>query len=117
MHMYKIKEALCCILSVIYGFIFSYISPVILIFAFNFSKGIADNPDGEVVMPIAWLIFALLILGGFWLLKIDLRVFKKKQISLIFILAAFLIMLLIGVILSYTVWQELFRCLSWKMTH
>ncbi len=79
-----IKISFLLILNAIYGFFVFYILPTLLIFAFNLSKGPVNNSDGELFVPVAWILMLLIPVLFFFINKaIIKKFFLSKKVFFI----------------------------------
>ena len=106
-----VKKILKHIITMLYFFFSSFSLPVLLTIAFNYTKGIANNPDGVLLIPFG-------IIGTLTVIVIDILIVRsyltnvnntktKKNI----ILTLSFVLILTGILLPVDVWNNFFKCL------
>lgn len=107
-----IKRILFYITSAVYLLFSSYLMPIFILFAFNYMKGIANNEDGILFIPIGFIFVILTIVFDVLLIRKALKLnnnSKRNRLIVILFVAAILI---IAVILNLSEWQLFFECFS-----
>ena len=69
------------------GLFSGYVIPLLLIFVFNLSKGVAVNKDGELFQLPALIVLVLFLLVMFFMLKRLLKHSGKLMLLFVFMLA------------------------------
>ena len=99
--MKKIKRIVKMVIITIYGYCSALITPSLLRASFNISKGIQNNPDGEMfIIPAIFLLFTFFVIDCFIIYYVIKRANKTKQLKAIIILI-FVVSKFIGFIESY----------------
>ncbi len=105
-----IKKILKHIIRMLYFFFSSYSLPLFLTIAFNYTKGIANNPDGELLIPFG-------IIGVLIIIIIDILIIRSHLINVdntknerIIVLSLSFVSIIIGVLLPVEVWNNFFKC-------
>ena len=65
--MNTLKFALKTTVRIVYGGISGFVTPLLLLVSFNFMHGVANNPDGETLVPfgiLGLLVIALVDIGN-----------------------------------------------------
>ena len=115
--MNKLKKTVKHILFILYGFFSAYCMPIFLTTAFNFSHGVGNNPDGELLVPVGIaLIIAVLITDVLIIINIIRTVDNRKvKIALLVLFAA---AKLIGTIIDPELrWKNFLLCFSMLLKH
>ena len=115
--MAKVKKALYFAFALFFGGFAAYYYPAALIVAFNFTHGIANNPDGDIVRPLGVLFAFFLIVVAFFFCRqvIQTETLKKTGKWVCFSVLCFTA--IVGTVLSLYAWKEFFYCISWHITH
>ena len=116
--MSKCKFCVKLLLYIIYGGSSAFYTPTFLLMSFNFMHGIANNPDGEVLVPFG--VFVLL-----FILIIDILIIAKTIMSknmTIFektiTISLFVIAIIVGsLLLEKNDWNFFLECFQWKLAH
>lgn len=94
-----LKIAVIVLLNVGYGFLIAYILLVLLLVAFNKTKGAGENPEGKMFMPVGWLGIALIPCLFFLMNQVvTTKLFSNKKQMPLCVVAA-VIGITIGVLL------------------
>ncbi len=90
------------IINALMGFLALFISPLAIMFGLNLSKGHVNNPDGELFMPLGWIVFALVLSLVAILGIVDIYTIRKHRFSVLFMFY-FLGVFLLGAIVEFLV--------------
>jgi len=112
--MHKLKNIFNITLYTVYAFFSSYFTPSILSVTFNFTHGVANNPDGELLVPIGIItIFAILIIDLLFIVKTikSNNVTKnEKMLTILF----FVIVKIIGLMMDPDGGRNFLHCFKKK---
>lgn len=88
-----------------------------LLIAFNYTKGIANNPDGDVTRPIGIVVGLLLLVGIFFFVRsiIKTRLLRTAEKWICF--SVLFLSMIVGTVPVLYVWDEFFYCLTWHVNH
>jgi len=101
-------------LYTVYAFFSSYFTPSILSVTFNFTHGVANNPDGELLVPIGIItIFAILIIDLLFIVK-TIKSNNMTKVEKILTIALFVAAKMIGLMVDQDGWRNVFTCLKYK---
>ncbi len=111
--MSRIKTVLYPILASICAFGFSFILPVLLEYAFNYTKGVYNNPDGRMFMLPGWLfvIAGLCVCVG--LIVKTLAMFRRKICLIVCFILLILTLCVIGTLLNTVTWEHFITTARW----
>lgn len=112
-----VKAALRSLLILVYGYLASYYFSGFLNVAFNFSKGIANNPDGVITVPIGILIVLVILLVNVLLVRYIFKSTGMSKIEKWVNIVLFALATAIGTYLTLYSWNTFFSCLLWHLTH
>ena len=115
--MSKAKFFLKYLLLLVYAGLSSLYTPSNLNIAFNFSHGIANNPDGIISVPIGIAIILTILTID---VLIVVKTAKSKNISKlkkVFFILSFIIIKIICLTLDQNGWRNFIYCLEFKLTH
>ena len=115
--MQNLKKAICYLFSLVYGVLAAYWFPVALLIAFNFTKGIANNPDGEIAIPFGILLGLFLLAGAVIFCICIIRAKLLRNAEKWICLALFALSIMVGTFFVLYVWEEFFYCLTWHINH
>ncbi len=115
--MRTIKKSIYYVIGLVYGAFAAYWFPTMLLIAFNYTKGIANNPDGDFARPIGIVLGLLLLVGLFIFGRsvIKTRLLRKTEKWICF--SVFALSIIIGTVPVLYVWEEFFYCLTWYLNH
>lgn len=102
------KKISFLVFSLIIGFISSYYFESFLSMAFNLTKGVSENPEGKIFMPLGVIIILTILTVTFLTIK---KVFKStvyhKTEKFIFMFLLILVWI-VGTILTLDYWRNFF---------
>ena len=111
--MHILKSILKNLLYVAHGFLSGVYTPGLLSLAFNFMHGIANNPDGESLMPLG-IILVLTILTIDILIIV--KTIKSKSIPTlekVLTIGLFVIVKSIGLMVDQDGWRNFTKCFTY----
>lgn len=116
--MSKLKLCLKNVLYILYGGLSAFYTPTFLLISFNLMHGIANNPDGEVLVPfgvIALLTILIIDIGIIVKTVISKSMTKLEKVLTI----SLFVMAKIGgsLMLEKNDWGFFLECFQWKLTH
>lgn len=115
--MKNVKTVLRSLLILVYGTLVACYFPAFLNMAFNFSKGIANNPDGVITAPIGALIVLGILLVDVLLIRHTIKSpgmsKKEKWVNIVL----FMLATAIGTYLTLYSWNTFFSCFLWLLAH
>ena len=115
--MVKVKNFFKIIACLAYTFLSSYVFPTLLIIAFNFSHGIANNPDGELLMPFGAVSILTILFIDFLIKRKTVISNDKTKAEKLFIILLFLfVKLIVSISIPRYVWNNFFHYLALKLS-
>lgn len=112
--MNNFKLILKNILFIAYGFFSGYFTPCLLDTAFNFTKGICNNPEGAIFVPFG--IVALLAILTIDILII-VKTIKSKNMTTpqkVITVSLFVVAKIVGLMQDQNGWKNFVDCFKWK---
>ncbi len=91
-------------------FISTYFLPLYFMLAFNFSKGIQNNSDGIMFIPVGFILIIMSFFINFFLIKKSVASIRSNKNKNIF-LAVLIIAALAPIIINLKYWGNFFECL------
>ena len=112
--MSKIRFFIKSLLLIVYGGFSSIYMPSFLNVVFNFTHGVANNPDGTISIPFGIIILLVILTID---ILIILKTFKsnnmtKLEKAIIFLL--FITIKFIGLTVDKNGWSNFIDCFKWK---
>ena len=108
----NIKFVLIYLLMLVYGFFSSLYFPGFLSVALNFTHGVGNNPDGEMLMPFGIVVILLiLIIDAFIIIKTIKSTDKTKKEKVLTILI-FVSVVIIGLLIDQHGWRNIINCIA-----
>ncbi len=100
------------VVSIAVVFMSSYCMSVFFLIAFNYGKGIQNNEDGILCIPLGFLLIGLaLVIDGLFVRK-ALKMNRDSRWSKILIIAVLIGIVILSVILTSSTWKMFFDCLG-----
>ena len=104
-------------LYLLYSFISGFFTPAMLIISFNYSHGIANNPDGTLLMPVGIaMVLSVLIID----LIIVFKTVKSNTISVlekILVISLFVLVKILGMWLEPNGRRTFIECFLWNIRY
>lgn len=107
-----LKRTLYTIFSVIFGFTSTYFLPLFLLVAFNYTKGIQNNEDGILFIPVGFFLIALTLLIDILLARKAFKMNRDDSRKRKWIIAGMIVIVLASVVAAFSAWQSFFECLA-----
>lgn len=102
---------------VTYGFLSAFYTPTFLLVSFNFMHGIANNADGEVLMPFGAFVLLTILSIDLFIIVRTLLSKRMSKFEKIFTISLFIIAKTAGtLVLENNDWRFFLECLQWKFT-
>ncbi len=104
--MRKLKIILKTLLFMVYGFFSGLSTPYLLMVAFNFTHGIANNPDGEVCIPIGIAILLTILIIDILIIVKTVRSRSLTKFEKVVIISLFVIVKFVGLMVLQDEWRD-----------
>lgn len=104
-----LKRILGYVLRLSYFFLSAYFLPILLTFAFNYSKGIQNNEDGILFIPFAMLLIVITVLSNVLSTIRMFRTNKDNPRGRLLIITALSVIFIVSVLLTLSNWQSFFE--------
>ncbi len=111
--MHKLKIILKNLLYIVFAFFSAYYIPSILSVAFNFTHGTANNPDGEVFVPIGIIILLTILMIDILLIVKTIKSNNMTKHKKVLTISIFVIVKIIGLMVDQDGWKNFLYCLKW----
>lgn len=115
-NMTYIKKIWKYVIMALYFFFSGYSLPWLLTAAFNYSKGIANNPDGEGLMPFGIIGVLIIIIIDILIIRSHSRNIDNTKKEKIILLSLSFISIIIGILLPIEIWNNFFKCFAFYFT-
>ncbi|MBR2861249.1 MAG: hypothetical protein IKB86_05375 [Clostridia bacterium] len=112
--MHKLKKLLKTILYTAYGFFSALYTPSFLSVAFNFTHGAANNPDGELSIPIGIVILLTIIAIDILIIAKTIKSSGMTKFEKVLTILLFVIVKIIGLMVDQDGWKNFIHCFKWK---
>lgn len=112
--MHKLKTILKYLLCMSYGVFSSIYTPSFLSVAFNFTHGAANNPDGELSIPIGIVILLTIITIDILIIVKTIKSSGMTKFEKVLTISLFVIVKIIGLIVDQDGWKNFMHCFKWK---
>lgn len=111
-----IKRILFYVTSMLYLFVSTFLLPEWFIWAFNYSKGIANNQDGIIFIPFGFVMIVLTVLIDVLIVKKAIKINRENIFKITLVLVGLIVIIAISTIMNMTLWQNFFECLAYFKT-
>lgn len=112
--MHKLKTIVKNFLYTVYGFFSAYYTASFLSVAFNFTHGAANNPDGELSIPIGIVILLTIITIDILIIVKTIKSSSMKKFEKVLTISLFVIVKITGLIVDQDGWRNFIHCFKWK---
>ena len=112
--MHKLKIILKYLLCVVYGVFYGIYTPVIISFAFNFMKGVGNNPEGTIFVPFGIVILLSVIVIDIAIIVKTIKSDNMTRLEKVLAVSLFVIAKFIGLMVDQDGWRNVIHCLEWK---
>jgi len=102
---------------VVYGGFSGVYTPVLLSFAFNFSHGIAYNPDGRLFMPFAIALLLAILTVDILIIVKTIKSNTMTRFEKILTILLFVTVKTIGLMVDQDGWRNFLHCFSWHINN
>lgn len=112
--MKKVKFILKNLLFIAYGFFCAYLTPSLLNTAFNFTKGISNNPEGAIFVPFGIIMLVAILAID---ILIIIKTIKSKNMTVaekVITITIFIVAKVIGLTLDKNGWNNFVKCFKWR---
>lgn len=107
-----VKRILYSIISILYVFLSAYFMPAFFLYAFNFGKGIQNNEDGILLIPVGFFLIVLTVLTDVLLVRNAFKMSGDSLRNKLLIVAVLAVILIVAVIVTFSSWTFFFECLG-----
>ncbi len=107
-----IKRILFYVTSALYLFVSTFLLPEWFIWAFNYSKGIANNQDGIIFIPFGFVMIVLTILIDVLIVKKAIKINKQNALGVTIIIVGLMIIIVVPTVINCSSWKNFFECLE-----
>lgn len=107
-----IKRFFGCAASMICFFLSSYLLPLFLLIAFNYGKGIQNNEDGIMFIPLGFVLVTAVVIIDVLLIRSAIRSCAKDRKKQFVVAGILLLILAVTVALTFSSWKTFFECLA-----
>ena len=97
-----------------YGFFSALYTPSFLSVAFNFTHGAANNPDGELSIPIDIVILLTILMIDILIIVKTIKLTSITKLEKTLIISFFVIVKIIGLMMDQNGWRNFIHCFKWK---
>lgn len=102
---YYIVSIACVVFS-------SYLMPGFLLFAFNYGKGIQNNEDGIMFIPVGFILVGLTVFLNVIVVRKVLKMQQDSRHKKLLVVLVLLAIVIVSVIVTETTWALFFECLA-----
>ena len=96
--------------SIVYTVFSSYLFPGFLLIAFNYGKGIQNNEDGILCIPLGFVLVGLTVLLEVVLVRKALKMQQASRLEKVLVCVVLIAVLILSAILTAQTWRLFFRC-------
>ncbi len=104
--MCKLKIILKTLLCMAHGFFSGLSTPYLLMVAFNFTHGIANNPDGQLSIPIGVAILLTILIIDILIIVKAVRSRSLTKFEKVVIISLFVIVKFVGLMWDQDGWRH-----------
>lgn len=106
------KRILHYIAKAAYLFLSAYCKPIFLLTAFNYGKGIQNNEDGILFIPVGFVLIVVSVLLDVMVVRGELKRHKDSRRDQLFIVTVCIFIFAVSIILTFSAWETFFECLG-----
>ena len=110
--MQKLKNVLKTILCVVYGCLSGVYTPVFIAIAFNITKGVGNNPDGIMFIPVGIVILLAILIIDVLIIVKTIKNNKMTRMEKVIIISLFALAKIAGLMVDQNGWRNVF-CSFW----
>ena len=112
--MNKHKILLKNILHTIYGFFSACYTPSFLNVTFNFTHGIANNPDGAIFILFGIIIILSILAIDISIIVKNIKSYTMSKTEKVVTIFLFVLIKFIGLMVDKDGWRNFIHCFEWK---
>lgn len=112
--MHKLKTILKYFLYMAYGVFSGIYTPVIISLAFNFMKGVGNNPEGTMFIPFGIAILLAIMVIDIAIIVKTIKSNNMTRLEKVFTVSLFVIVKFIGLMVDQNGWRNVIHCFKWK---
>lgn len=112
--MHILKIILKYLLCMIYGVFSGIYTPVIISLAFNFMKGVGNNPEGTMFVPFGIAILLAIIAIDIAIIVKTIKSNNMTRLEKVLAVSLFVIAKFIGLMVDQNGWRNVIHCFKWK---
>ena len=98
----------------IYGVFSGIYTPVIISLAFNFMKGVGNNPEGTMFVPFGIAILLTIIALDIAIIVKMIKSNNMTRLKKVLAVSFFVIAKFIGLMVDQNGWRNVIHCFKWK---
>ena len=106
--MQKLKIILRTILCVVYGWLSGVCVPAFIAIAFNLTKGVGNNPDGIMFIPLGILLLLAIFIIDILIIVKTVKSNKMTRTEKVITLSLFVLARIAGLMVDQNGWKNLF---------